>query len=116
LINNSLGHPAGDEVLVAASERLRAMVRSGDTIARFGGDEFVVVAEQRAGELSAAGLAERINSVLCEPFIVDGSEVFLSASIGIAVGRGGLDSPQGLLRDADAAMYRAKERGRATVE
>ncbi|HVW31175.1 MAG TPA: EAL domain-containing protein, partial [Acidimicrobiia bacterium] len=116
LVNDSLGHAAGDDVLVAATGRLLATVRSGDTVARFGGDEFVVVAEQHEGALPAAALAERINAVLCEPFTVEGSEVYLSSSIGIATGLGGEATPDGLLRDADAAMYRAKERGRAGVE
>ena len=116
LINDSLGHAAGDQVLVTAAERLKATIRSGDAVARFGGDEFVVVAEQHVGGLPAAALAERLNAVLSEPFTVDGSEVFLSASIGIAFGRGAEATAEGLLRDADAAMYRAKEGGRARVE
>jgi diguanylate cyclase (GGDEF)-like protein/PAS domain S-box-containing protein len=116
LINDSLGHAAGDQVILTATERLLATVRSGDTVARFGGDEFVVIAEQHEGGLPAAGLAARINAVLRDPFTVEGSEVFLSASIGIALGTGGHATADGLLRDADAAMYRAKERGRARVE
>jgi diguanylate cyclase (GGDEF)-like protein/PAS domain S-box-containing protein len=116
LINDSLGHAAGDQVIVTAAERLLATVRSVDTVGRFGGDEFVVIAEQHDESLPAASLAERINAVLRDPFTVEGSEVFLSASIGIALGTGGDATADGLLRDADAAMYRAKEGGRARIE
>jgi diguanylate cyclase (GGDEF)-like protein len=115
LINDSRGHAAGDELLVTVAERLRRVVRPDDVVARFGGDEFVVVCEDSAAALEASVLAERILTTLREPVLVGGQEVFLSASVGIAVVDGS-GSPSGLLRDADAAMYRAKEKGRDRSE
>ena len=115
LVNDSRGHAAGDELLVTVAERLRRVVRSHDTVARFGGDEFVVVCEDQSAAFEASLVAERITELLREPVMVDGQEVFLSASVGIAVA-GDKSSPESLLRDADAAMYRAKENGRARCE
>src|SRR5581483_6526002 len=115
LVNDGRGHAAGDGLLITAAERLRAVVRSGDVVARFGGDEFVVVCEGRTAALESALVAERITGALREPVVIDGQEVFLSASVGIAVSDGD-DSPESLLRDADAAMYRAKAKGRARSE
>jgi diguanylate cyclase (GGDEF)-like protein/PAS domain S-box-containing protein len=115
LVNDGRGHAAGDGVLVTLAERLRAIVRSDDVVGRFGGDEFVVVCEGRTAALESALMAERITGALREPVLIDGQEVFLSASIGIAVSDGG-DPPESLLRDADAAMYRAKAKGRARCE
>jgi diguanylate cyclase (GGDEF)-like protein/PAS domain S-box-containing protein len=119
LVNDSLGHDAGDELLVALSQRLRGVVRPGDTVARFGGDEFTVLCE----DLPAAGarghatdVAERLLHVIEQPFPLDGEEQYLSASIGIALAGPGTERPEGLLRDADAAMYRAKERGKGRWE
>jgi diguanylate cyclase (GGDEF)-like protein/PAS domain S-box-containing protein len=116
LINDSHGHAAGDEVLVTVAERIQATVRAGDTVARFGGDEFVVLCEGADTAGRVAGLAERVSDALGAPFVVQGAEFFLAASIGIALGGDGDTTAEGLLRDADAAMYRAKERGRARVE
>ncbi|MEW6471799.1 MAG: EAL domain-containing protein [Actinomycetota bacterium] len=116
LINDSRGHAAGDELLVTVAERLRRVVRAEDVVARFGGDEFViVVCEDDAEALEASSMAERILEVLRQPVLVEGQEVFLSASVGIAVADGAC-SPNSLLRDADAAMYRAKEKGRDRCE
>jgi diguanylate cyclase (GGDEF)-like protein len=115
-VNDSRGHAVGDELLVAVGERLRSVVRSHDTVARFGGDEFVVVCEDDHAAAQAARIAERIAEVLRDPVLTDGQEVFLGASIGIAVADSATDSPESLLRDADAAMYRAKERGRNRCE
>jgi diguanylate cyclase (GGDEF)-like protein/PAS domain S-box-containing protein len=116
LVNDSLGHEAGDALLVDVAPRLREAVRPGDTIGRFGGDEFGILLENVDGERAATEVAERIAAAFARPFVLDGVEHFAGASIGIALGGGGDDEPQALVRDADAAMYRAKERGRGRYE
>jgi diguanylate cyclase (GGDEF)-like protein len=115
LVNESLGHRAGDELLAAAAPRLRQAVRSSDTVARFGGDEFGILLEDIAGEQDAIDMAERIAGVFARPFVLDGNEHFVTTSIGIALAEGG-ERAEDLLRDADVAMHRAKERGRARYE
>ncbi len=115
LVNESLGHRAGDELLAAAAPRLRQTVRSSDTVARFGGDEFGILLEDISGEQDAIDMAERIAGVFARPFVLDGNEHFVTTSIGIALAEGG-ERAEDLLRDADAAMHRAKERGRARYE
>ncbi len=115
VVNDSLGHDAGDVLLREVAARLRASVREGDTVARFGGDEFVVVAEPECGDEAALALARRIEEALAPPVVINGREVHVSASIGVAVSRGERDS-RGLLRDADTAAYWAKARGRARSE
>jgi diguanylate cyclase (GGDEF)-like protein/PAS domain S-box-containing protein len=115
LVNDSWGHSAGDGVLVAVADRLREAVRSADTVARFGGDEFVVVREGIGGAWEAARFGDRLVQAVAGELPVNGEEVFLTASLGIAVGDAA-DSAEALLRDADAAMYSAKERGRGRVE
>jgi diguanylate cyclase (GGDEF)-like protein len=115
LVNDSLGHQAGDELLAAAAPRIRQAVRTSDTVARFGGDEFGILVEDIGDERSAIEMAERIAAVFTRPFLLDGSEHFVTTSIGIALARGG-ESPDQLIRDADAAMYRAKELGSARYE
>jgi diguanylate cyclase (GGDEF)-like protein/PAS domain S-box-containing protein len=115
LVNDSLGHHIGDEVLVAAAPRLKQALRASDTVARFGGDEFGILLENIAGERDATHMAERVASAFAQPFVLAGREHFVTASIGIALARGS-ERPQDLIRDADAAMYRAKERGRARYE
>ena len=113
VLNDSLGHAAGDRVLVTASERLREAVRANDTAVRFGGDEFVIVCEDLRDTDEAIGVAERLIAALREPYVVDGHEIVLTVSAGIAVGGHGDDrSAEDLIRDADAAMYRAKENGK----
>jgi len=116
VVNDSLGHGVGDRLLIAIADRLRSVVRPGDTIARFGGDEFVVLCEDLETREDAVAVAERVNSVVSGPFEVDESEVFVGVSIGIAFPDDVTAEPGTLIRDADAAMYRAKERGRARWE
>ncbi len=115
-VNDALGHPAGDELLVAAAERLSGCVRPGDTIARFGGDEFVVLLEEVTGTEEAMEIAERLIESLRPPFLLDGKEVFVRASIGVALSRRGLPRADELLRRADVAMYAAKARGKGRCE
>ena len=110
LANDRFGHAAGDGLLVEVAQRLRACVRVGDTVARIGGDEFATVCEG-ADESEAEEIAERILAASAEPFVVEGTDVFLTASIGIAVADPSTDV-QALMRQADAAMYRAKHGGR----
>ncbi len=116
LINESLGHATGDELLVVLASRLADAVRSSDTIARLGGDEFVVVCERAGGVREVVALAERIAGVVSRPYVLDGDEHVLTASVGIAVADGSEDTAASLLRDADAAMYRAKHRGPGRFE
>jgi diguanylate cyclase (GGDEF)-like protein/PAS domain S-box-containing protein len=115
LVNDSLGHHVGDELLAAAAPRLKQALRASDTVARFGGDEFGILLEDIAGEQDAIETAERIAAVFARPFVLAGSEHFVTTSIGIALAQGG-ELPEELIRDADAAMYRAKEHGRARYE
>jgi diguanylate cyclase (GGDEF)-like protein len=114
LVNDSLGHAAGDELLSAVAPRLEQGLRPSDTIARFGGDEFAVLADVRT-ERDAVRVAERIKSALSRPFKLRQRDHFVSASMGISLGRGE-KAPEAMIRDADAALYRAKERGRGGYE
>src|SRR5262249_36388819 len=116
LVNDSLGHEAGDRLLVEVARRLQAAVRPGDTVARFGGDEFVVLCEGVASE-GINALGDRLLAPFEAPIVLDDEiEVFASASIGLAMFDGGDVDPSDLLRDADAAMYRAKALGRGRIE
>jgi diguanylate cyclase (GGDEF)-like protein len=108
VVNDSLGHDAGDHLLVLVAERLRRCLRPEDTLARFGGDEFVVLLEDVEDPSEAVRVAERITNELKKPFVMDGRSLFASVSIGIAQGNARTKSPLDLLRDADTAMYRAK--------
>jgi len=112
VINDSLGHETGDKLLVMANERIRSFLRPEDTVARLGGDEFVFLLED-AGLDGASRIAERILEMLRRPFYVGGRDLFVTASIGIAIADGGGRRSTDLLRDADLAMYRAKHSGKA---
>jgi diguanylate cyclase (GGDEF)-like protein/PAS domain S-box-containing protein len=116
LVNDSLGHEAGDALLTTLAPRLRDAVRPSDTVARLGGDEFLVVCEDLDGARAAVHVAERLVAAVRQPLILGDTEHFASASIGIALAESADADPQTLIRDADAAMYRAKERGRGRYE
>jgi len=117
VVNDSLGHGAGDRLLIDVAARLQQVLRGGDTAARFGGDEFVILCEEVDGEREAITIAERIASALDAPFGVGEEEVFVRTSVGIALASGSSQSrPEAVIRDADAAMYRAKERGGGVYE
>jgi diguanylate cyclase (GGDEF)-like protein/PAS domain S-box-containing protein len=116
VINDSLGHETGDELLVAVAQRLQAAVRGEDTVARMSGDEFTVLLEEVEDEADAARVARRMIDDIRQPIDLGGHQVFVGASIGIALSRDGEDRAEDLLRDADLAMYRAKERGRSRYE
>jgi diguanylate cyclase (GGDEF)-like protein len=116
VINDSLGHHFGDQLLVEVARRVSETVRPGDTATRFGGDEFVVLCQDLLGEGHALDVADRLVSAFDQPFVVAGEQVFLTASVGVAISAGPEDDPVALVRDADAAMYRAKAKGRARCE
>ena len=115
-VNDSLGHEVGDRLIMKAAERLGGCVRLIDTVARMGGDEFVVIAEDVAGPRAAVGIAMAIVNAFNEPFDLQGVEAFVTASVGIAFRSSPTDTATTLLRDADVAMYRAKEQGRGRHE
>ncbi len=113
VVNDSMGHRAGDQLLVAIARRLDRIRRAGDTVARLGGDEFAFLIEGVHDPASSGRVADRVQRELAQPFEVNGQEVFTSASIGIALGGVQEYKPEDLLRDADTAMYRAKGQGSA---
>lgn len=116
VINDSLGHQIGDQLLIGIADRLRTCLRPMDTVARIGGDEFTLLIEDIEDVSDAIRVANRVEEELRSPFELDGQEVFTSASIGIALSETGYDNPDNLLRDADIAMYRAKSQGSARYE
>jgi diguanylate cyclase (GGDEF)-like protein/PAS domain S-box-containing protein len=111
VVNDSLGHKAGDRLLVDVAMRLSSALRPSDTLARFGGDELTLLCEDVDDAADARTIAQRLLDTFTEPFLVQDGEAFLQASIGIALSRDGFEVPEDLIRDADAAMYRAKDRG-----
>jgi diguanylate cyclase (GGDEF)-like protein len=113
LINDALGHDAGDQLLVQIAKRLTSCLREGDTLARHGGDEFTMWLDDVRGAPDALRVAERVHEVMAEPFDLNGQRVDSSASIGVAVGSSQYKDAEDVLRDADVAMYRAKALGKA---
>ena len=116
IVNDSLGHHIGDKLLIELAQRLNLCVRDGDTVARFGGDEFTILLDEITDVSDATRVAERIQEALQSPFILDGHEVFTSASVGIALSATGYEIPNDVVRDADTAMNRAKALGKARHE
>jgi diguanylate cyclase (GGDEF)-like protein/PAS domain S-box-containing protein len=116
VVNDSLGHATGDELLKAISERLLGALRPEDTVARFGGDEFVVLCEDITDDTTVRQVAQRIEATISRPTVISRREIFVTASIGVVVSGAKAASPETLLRDADAAMYGAKGQGRARIE
>jgi diguanylate cyclase (GGDEF)-like protein/PAS domain S-box-containing protein len=116
VINDSLGHEAGDQLLITIGHRLRRMLRPTDTVARFGGDEFTILCEEVDTPADVKALAERVLEEIERPVLLAEGEVFVTASIGIACSEHREETPETLVRDADTAMYRAKENGRRRAE
>ncbi len=116
IINDSLGHIIGDQLLIVLGRKLSECLRPGDTVARLGGDEFAILLESINELKDAVDVAERIHTKLANPLYVKGHEVFSSVSIGIALGSERYDRPEQILRDADIAMYQAKGKGSAAFE
>ena len=116
VINDSLGHTEGDNFLKLVARRLEAVLRAGDLLARLGGDEFTILLSELASEDEAVQIAERIQNDLKNPFELGGSEIFVTASIGIILTSPRHEKAEDLLRDADIAMYRAKAKGRAQCQ
>jgi diguanylate cyclase (GGDEF)-like protein/PAS domain S-box-containing protein len=115
-VNDTHGYAHGDQLLETVAQRLRTLVREGDTVARVGGDEFLIVLEGLVDPADAARIAERVRGTIAEPHVLANCEVQVSASIGVAIGAGGVDSAEALLNRADDAMYAAKGKGRDLVE
>ena len=116
IINDSLGHMAGDTLLIEVAHRILKCLRPGDRVARLGGDEFTVLLDDVDDVTGATHVADRIHHEMQAPFLLSGREVFSGASIGIALSRSGYHEPAAVLRDADLAMYRAKRRGGGRYE
>jgi diguanylate cyclase (GGDEF)-like protein/PAS domain S-box-containing protein len=111
-INDSMGHHLGDQILIEVARRMLAQVRPGDTVARMGGDEFIVLLPDLAREEDVLQVAERLLADIARPYRVEGIDLHLSASIGITLSDGQLDQPMQLIQQADLAMYKAKQEGR----
>lgn len=116
VVNDGLGHATGDELLQLVAHRIEATLRPDDTVARFGGDEFVIICEDLIDEAEAEHIAQRISTAISEPAVIGSSEVVVSVSIGISSVTDANEDPDQVIRDADAAMYVAKQNGRARWE
>ncbi|MDH3755203.1 MAG: EAL domain-containing protein, partial [Acidimicrobiia bacterium] len=112
VINDSLGHSIGDRLLQAASERIRSVLRGGDTPARLGGDEFAVVVTTANAETEVAAVAQRLCETLRRPIVIDDHELVLGASLGVAIDQDRRNSPEDLMRDSDIALNKAKTQGK----
>lgn len=115
-INDSMGHQAGDDLLLTITKKLNALVRPNDVVARLGGDEFVILVENINDREQVLQIAERILITLQQPMKILGQKIYTSASVGIAMGSGEYEKPEDLVRDADIAMYRAKTNGKGRFE
>jgi diguanylate cyclase (GGDEF)-like protein/PAS domain S-box-containing protein len=115
LVNDTLGHAAGDELLVQVGQRLKGALRAADTVGRFGGDEFVVICEDVESRTTVDDLGRRMSSLFEEPFMVGGKQLIVTISCGVVIA-GSDDTPESCLRDADSAVVVAKRRGRNRVE
>lgn len=115
-VNDSLGHPIGDQLLISIGKRLETCLRPGDTVARLGGDEFGILLEDIKDVQTAIRVAERIQQAVSEVIMLGGHEIYTTVSIGIAISTTGYERAEDILRDADTAMYRAKELGKARSE
>ncbi len=116
VVNDSLGHFTGDQLLIGTARRLEASIRSGDTVSRLGGDEFVIFLDEISSRDDALGIVEQIQKRLSEPFVISGHQIYATASIGVTISSIGYERAEAILRDADIAMYRAKMQGRARYE
>ncbi|MGB8984721.1 MAG: EAL domain-containing protein [Anaerolineales bacterium] len=116
VINDSLGHFTGDQLLIAIGKRMKECLRASDTVARFGGDEFAILLEITGDKDSAPLVAEKIQEAINQPLMLDGHELHVTASMGIVMNMAGYNLPEEVLRDADIAMYQAKSSGKARYE
>jgi diguanylate cyclase (GGDEF)-like protein/PAS domain S-box-containing protein len=116
VVNDSLGHSAGDRLLVAVGDRLRSATRPNDVVARFGSDQFTILCFGVLNESTAFELANRVAAAVAKPVVLVEGEVFVTASVGIAMSTGDLDTPEAIIRNADTAMHGAKEQGRGRSE
>lgn len=115
-VNDKYGHSAGDQLLRQVADRLKSAVRKADTVARIGGDEFVLLMAELSEKESVLGLAEKIQEALREPFLIDGQALRISCSIGVAVYPQDGNDANALTKNADESMYRAKASGRDCIE